>query len=82
MIVAKRPNIVLIGDGRLARHLRRYFQQLNLNHAIWSRRMEAEDCCPALKVLVQSDTCALQRISRTKTDATTELENSEERGDL
>jgi hypothetical protein len=42
VIVAERPNIVLIGDGRLAQHLRRYFQQLNLSHAIWSRRMEAE----------------------------------------
>jgi 2-dehydropantoate 2-reductase len=53
----------LIGDGRLARHLRRYFQQLNLTHAIWSRRMEAEECCPALKVLVQPDTRALLAIS-------------------
>jgi predicted short-subunit dehydrogenase-like oxidoreductase (DUF2520 family) len=53
----------LIGDGRLARHLRRYFQQLNLTHAIWSRRMEAEECCPPLKVLVQSDTRALLAIS-------------------
>jgi predicted short-subunit dehydrogenase-like oxidoreductase (DUF2520 family) len=63
VIVAERPNIVLIGDGRLARHLRRYFQQLNLNHTIWSRRMEAEECCPALALLVQSDTRALLAIS-------------------
>jgi hypothetical protein len=64
VIVAEQPNILLIGDGRLlARHLRRYFQQLNLNHAIWSRRMEAEECCPALRVLVQSDTRALLAIS-------------------
>jgi 2-dehydropantoate 2-reductase len=63
VIVAEQPNIVLIGDGRLARHLRRYFQQLNLSHAIWSRRMEAEECCPALSVLVQSDTRALLAIS-------------------
>jgi hypothetical protein len=63
VIVATRPNILLIGDGRLARHLRRYFQQLDLNHAVWSRRMEAEEFCPALKVLVQSDTRALLAIS-------------------
>ena len=63
VIVAEQPNIVLIGDGRLARHLRRYFQQLNLNHAIWSRRLEAAKCCPALEVLVQSDTRALLAIS-------------------
>jgi predicted short-subunit dehydrogenase-like oxidoreductase (DUF2520 family) len=63
VIVAEQPNILLIGDGRLARHLRRYFQQLNLNHAIWSRRLEAEECCPALRVLVQSDMHALLAIS-------------------
>jgi len=33
VIVAEQPNIVLIGDGRLARHLRRHFQHLGLNHA-------------------------------------------------
>jgi hypothetical protein len=53
----------LIGDGRLARHLRRYLQQLNLSHAIWSRRMEAEACCPALGVLVQPGMCVLLAIS-------------------
>ena len=63
VIVAEQPNIVLIGDGRLARHLRRYFDELNLNHAIWSRRLEAAKCCPALEVLVQSDTRALLAIS-------------------
>jgi hypothetical protein len=63
VIVAERPNIVLIGDGSLARHLRRYFQQLNLDHTVWSRRMEAEECCPALELLVQSDTRALLAIS-------------------
>jgi 2-dehydropantoate 2-reductase len=63
VIVAEQPNIVLIGDGRLARHLRRYFQQLNLSHAIWSRRMEAQACCPALRVLVQPGTRALLAIS-------------------
>ena len=63
VIVEEQPNILLIGDGRLARHLRRYFQQLNLNHTIWSRRMEAEECCPALELLVQSDTRALLAIS-------------------
>ena len=48
VIVAQQSSIILIGDGRLARHLRRYFQQLDLKHAIWSRRMEAEECCSAL----------------------------------
>jgi predicted short-subunit dehydrogenase-like oxidoreductase (DUF2520 family) len=63
VIVAAQPNIVLIGDGRLARHLRHYFQHLGFNHAIWSRRMEAEERCPALSVLVQPDTRALLAIS-------------------
>jgi 2-dehydropantoate 2-reductase len=65
VIVPEQPNILLIGDGRLARHLRRYFRQLNLNYAIWSRRIEAEKCCPALEVLVQPDTHALLAISDT-----------------
>jgi predicted short-subunit dehydrogenase-like oxidoreductase (DUF2520 family) len=63
MIVAEQPDILLIGDGRLARHLRRYFDQLRLNYAMWSRRLEAAKCCPALEVLVQSDTRALLAIS-------------------
>ena len=68
MIVAERPNILLIGDGRLARHLRRYFQQLNLSHAIWSRRMAAEETSPALGVLVQLDTRVLLAISDSAVD--------------
>src|SRR5262249_22569143 len=63
VIVAEQSKTILIGDGRLARHLQRYFQQLNLNHAVWSRRMEAEKCRPALEVLVQPDTRALLAIS-------------------
>jgi len=63
VIVAEQPNILLIGDGRLARHLRHYFEQLGLNHAVWSRRMAAAKSCPALEVLVRSDTRALLAIS-------------------
>jgi hypothetical protein len=63
VIVAEQRNIVLIGDGRLARHLGYYFQQLGLHHAIWSRRMEAAKRCPALRALVRSDTRALLAIS-------------------
>ena len=33
VIVAEQLNIVSIGDGRLARHMRRDFQHLGLNHA-------------------------------------------------
>src|SRR5713226_5916960 len=68
MIVIERPKILLIGDGRLARHLRRYFQQLSLSHAIWSRLMEAEETCPALGVLVQPDTRVLLAISDSAVD--------------
>jgi 2-dehydropantoate 2-reductase len=63
VIVAEQPNILLIGDGRLARHLRRYFAQLSLNHAIWSRRLEAQKLCPKLDAVVHSRTRALLAIS-------------------
>ena len=56
------PNLLLIGDGRLARHLTRYFDQLGLSHAAWSRRMHAEGRCPELKALVHCRTRALLAI--------------------
>jgi hypothetical protein len=61
--VAERSNILLIGDGRLARHLGRYFEQLRLPHLLWSRRLELEERCPRLEALVHSDTHALLAIS-------------------
>jgi hypothetical protein len=57
------PDTLLIGSGRLARHLARYFEQLGLSHAVWSRRMHAEGRCPELKALVHSRTHALLAIS-------------------
>jgi 2-dehydropantoate 2-reductase len=63
VVVAEQPNILLIGDGRLARHLRRYFAQLSLNHAIWSRRLEAQKLCPKLDAVVHLRTHALLAIS-------------------
>jgi len=57
------PDLLLIGDGRLARHLSRYFAQLGLQHASWSRRMQAEGSCPELRTLVHSRTHALLAIS-------------------
>ncbi len=61
--VAELSNILLIGGGRLARHLGRYFEQLRLPHLLWSRRLEAEERCPRLEALVHSSTHALLAIS-------------------
>jgi hypothetical protein len=61
--VAERSNILLIGGGRLARHLERYFEQLRLPYLQWSRRLELEERCPRLEALVHSDTHALLAIS-------------------
>jgi len=57
------PDLLLIGDGRLARHLSCYLEQLGLAHAPWSRRMHAEGQCPELNALVHSRTHALLAIS-------------------
>src|SRR5262245_43241087 len=57
------PELLLIGDGRLARHLSRYFQQLGLTHSSWSRRMAASCACRPLHELVQPGTRALLAIS-------------------
>ena len=56
-------DILLIGDGRLARHLARYFEQLGLRHAAWSWRMYAARSCPPLEALVRPGTRALLAIS-------------------
>jgi predicted short-subunit dehydrogenase-like oxidoreductase (DUF2520 family) len=61
--MAELPDIVLIGRGRLATHLGRYFGQLGVRHTVWSRRLEAEKLCPRLDALVQPDTRALLAIS-------------------
>src|SRR5262245_33832095 len=55
--------LLLIGDGRLARHLARYFEQLGLAHSTWSRRMHAEGRCTPLAALVRPDTRVLLAIS-------------------
>lgn len=57
------PELLLIGDGRLARHLSRYFEQLGLCFAQWSRRAHASGRAPALASLVGSGTHALLAIS-------------------
>jgi len=56
-------DLLLIGDGRLATHLARYFEQLGLKHAAWSRRMHAEGRSPDLTALVHSRTRALLAIT-------------------
>ena len=61
--VAELSNILLIGDGRLARHLGCYFEQLHFPHLLWSRRAEAEERCPKLAALIHSGTHALLAIS-------------------
>ena len=57
------PDLLLIGDGRLARHLTRYLAQVGLGHVAWSRRLYAEGGCPDLKTLVHARTHALVAIS-------------------
>jgi 2-dehydropantoate 2-reductase len=57
------PDLLLIGDGRLVRHLGYYFDQLGLRRAVWSRRMQAAGRCPELQALVHSGTRALLAIS-------------------
>ena len=61
--MAETSNLLLIGDGRLAMHLARYFEQLDLAYATWSRRAQADGRCPALAALVHSNTHALLAIS-------------------
>jgi hypothetical protein len=61
--MARTPDLLLIGDGRLASHLAHYFKQLDLNHAQWSRRAHAEGRAPGLEALVHSRTRALLAIS-------------------
>jgi 2-dehydropantoate 2-reductase len=57
------PDVLLIGDGRLARHLAHYFDGLGLTHVTWSRRAQAEGRCRGLETLVHSSTRALLAIS-------------------
>jgi len=57
------PDLLLIGDGRLARHLARYFEQLGLSHARWSRRWHAGGYCPDLTRLIHPGVRALLAIS-------------------
>src|SRR5262249_34488069 len=57
------PDLLLIGDGRLATHLSHYFAQLGLSHCVWSRRLQAESRCPELGTLVHARTRALIAIS-------------------
>jgi predicted short-subunit dehydrogenase-like oxidoreductase (DUF2520 family) len=57
------PDVLLIGDGRLARHLAHYFHELGLGHAAWSRRMQAAGRCPPLETLIHSSSRALLALS-------------------
>lgn len=57
------PELLLIGDGRLAGHLAHYFEQLGLRHAMWSRRRHAEGRCPDLKPLVHPKARVLLALS-------------------
>jgi 2-dehydropantoate 2-reductase len=63
VIVAELPDLLLIGNGRLASHLGRYFEQLHLRHVVWSRRLEAQKLCPRLDALVHARTRVLLAIS-------------------
>lgn len=63
------PLLLLIGDGRLARHLKRYFEQLGLEHRAWSRRSAAEQKCPPLKECLTPGTHALLAVSDSAIEA-------------
>jgi predicted short-subunit dehydrogenase-like oxidoreductase (DUF2520 family) len=58
-----RVDLVLVGDGRLARHLTHYFQLLGIAHRTWSRKMHAGGRAPALEAMVHADTRVLLAIS-------------------
>src|SRR3954465_15062084 len=45
--------LILIGDGRLARHLSTYFGQLGLPFGAWSRRAQAEGRVEPLARLIE-----------------------------
>jgi hypothetical protein len=53
------PAYLLIGSGRLARHLEFYFRSLNLNFTVWSRKQDSLE----LKTLIASSTHVLLAIS-------------------
>lgn len=36
--MSQKPALLLVGDGRLARHMRHYFSELNIDFFTWSRR--------------------------------------------
>src|SRR5262245_47872760 len=57
------PELLLIGDGRLARHLTAYFGQLGLSHAAWTRQGHADGQRPDLRELIQSGSRVLLAIS-------------------
>jgi hypothetical protein len=57
------PELLLIGDGRLARHFSRYFEQLGLSFAAWSRRAQTEGRAPELRSLIHENTRVLLAIS-------------------
>jgi predicted short-subunit dehydrogenase-like oxidoreductase (DUF2520 family) len=57
------PSLLLIGDGRLARHLSHYFGQTGIRHQSWSRRLHAEGRCPAVSALVEPRTHVLLAIA-------------------
>src|SRR4051812_48733010 len=61
--MAQISDVLLIGDGRLARHLAHYFNELGLSHRAWSRRMHEEGRGPPLEALLHSSTHVLLAIS-------------------
>jgi len=61
--MTQRPELLLIGDGRLARHLAHYFMQLGVRHASWSRGGHSDGRCPELAAMVHPGTRALLAIS-------------------
>jgi 2-dehydropantoate 2-reductase len=63
VIVAELPDLLLIGNGRLASHLKRYFEQLHLRHVVWSKCLEAHKLCRRVDALVHARTPVLLAIS-------------------
>ena len=60
--VNTRIRYLLIGDGRLAKHLSHYFHNLGIEHSRWARKMDSQE---RLKSLLQNSDVVMIAISDT-----------------
>jgi predicted short-subunit dehydrogenase-like oxidoreductase (DUF2520 family) len=77
--VPERAPLLLVGDGRLAGHLRHYFRAKNLHFKQWSRRHDPPEALPSLlaeadRVLLAIRDDALEDFVREHRESTSERE--------